>query len=104
MGLNGYFAWQQSSGPNVRFGSKADIAECETNVRFTPESGFVPNSGHCALLDATYSITTFADASRPGGTLIPIALAVDRLMASSNWVGCTTGMSAGFSPLRIRPV
>src|SRR6516225_8769706 len=57
-----------------------------------------------APLDATYSITTFADASRPGGTLIPIALAVDRLMTSSNWVGCTTGMSAGFSPLRIRPV
>jgi hypothetical protein len=24
---------------NVRFGSKADIAEWETNVRFTPESG-----------------------------------------------------------------
>src|SRR6516164_7898610 len=54
--------------------------------------------------DATYSITTFADASRPEGTLIPIALAVDRLMTSSNWVGCTTGMSAGFSPLRTRPV
>ena len=26
-------------GQNVRFGSKADIAECETNVRFTPKSG-----------------------------------------------------------------
>ena len=51
-----------------------------------------------APLDALYSITTFADASRPGGTLIPNALAVDRLMASSNSVGCTTGMSAGFSP------
>jgi len=23
---------------SVRFGSKADIAECETNVRFTPKS------------------------------------------------------------------
>jgi hypothetical protein len=34
----------------------------------------------------------------------PIALAVDRLMTSSNWVGCTTGISAGFSPLRTRPV
>src|SRR6516164_5289612 len=66
--------------------------------------GFVPKADIRAPLDATYSITTFADASRPGGTLIPIALAVDRLMTSSNWVGCTTGMSAGFSPLRIRPV
>src|SRR6516164_8636018 len=26
MGSNRHFAWQQSSGPNVRFGSKADIA------------------------------------------------------------------------------
>jgi len=25
-----------TGSPNVRFGSKADIAECETNVRFTP--------------------------------------------------------------------
>src|SRR6516164_7800895 len=26
MGFRGHFAWQQSSGPNVRFGSKADMA------------------------------------------------------------------------------
>src|SRR5262249_55436990 len=51
-----------------------------------------------------HSITSLACASRLGGTLIPIAFAVDRLMTSSNWVGCTTGMSAGFSPLRMRPV
>jgi hypothetical protein len=25
MGYDHHFAWQQSSGPNVRFGSKADI-------------------------------------------------------------------------------
>jgi hypothetical protein len=36
---NHHVARQQSSGPNVCFGSKADIAEYETNVRFTPESG-----------------------------------------------------------------
>jgi hypothetical protein len=30
---------QQSSGSNVRFGSKADIAASPTNVRFTPKSG-----------------------------------------------------------------
>jgi hypothetical protein len=39
MGSDRHFAWQQSSGPNVRFGSKADIAASPTNVRFTPESG-----------------------------------------------------------------
>ena len=31
------------------------------------------------------------------------ALAVLRLTANSNLVGCTTGKSAGFSPFRIRP-
>jgi hypothetical protein len=25
--------------PNVRFGSKADIARCQADVRFTPKSG-----------------------------------------------------------------
>jgi hypothetical protein len=39
MGADRYFAWQQSSGLNVRFGSKADIEACPSNVRFTPKSG-----------------------------------------------------------------
>jgi len=50
-----------------------------------------------------YSITSSARASNAGGTLSPRALAVLRLMAISNLVGCVTGKSAGFSPLRIRP-
>ena len=33
----------------------------------------------------------------------PSALAVLRLMTSSNFVGCMTGRSPGFSPLRMRP-
>jgi hypothetical protein len=39
MGSDRHFARQQSSGPNVRFGSKADIGEGPTDVRFTPKSG-----------------------------------------------------------------
>ena len=39
MGFRGQFARQQSRAADVRFGSKADITECKTNVRFTPESG-----------------------------------------------------------------
>jgi hypothetical protein len=33
--------WEESSAqrPNVRFGSKADIARDQLNVRFTPKSG-----------------------------------------------------------------
>ena len=43
-------------------------------------------------------------ASRVGGTSRLSALAVLRLMRSSNLVGNRTGRSAGFAPLRMRPV
>jgi len=39
MGSDRHFAQQQSSGPNVRFGSKADIGVPPIDVRFTPKSG-----------------------------------------------------------------
>src|ERR1700693_1054813 len=52
---------------------------------------------------AIHSITSSAMASMPGGMVRPTALAVVRLMTSSNLVGCRTGMSAGFSPLRMAP-
>jgi hypothetical protein len=48
-----------------------------------------------------YSMTWSARASRDGGIVRPRALAVLRLIASSNLVGCSTGMSAGFTPRRI---
>ena len=50
-----------------------------------------------------YSITSSAVVSSDGGIVRPSAFAVFRLMTNSNFVGCTTGRSAGFSPLRIRP-
>ena len=52
---------------------------------------------------APYSITSSARASSVGGISRPSILAVLRLMISSNFVGCTTGRSAAFSPWRIRP-
>src|SRR5262245_48726167 len=48
-----------------------------------------------------HSITSSARASSIGGTSRPIALAALRLMISSNLVGCSTGRSAGFAPLKI---
>jgi hypothetical protein len=51
----------------------------------------------------THSMTSSARASSVGGTSRPTALAVLRLMTSSNLVGCNTGRSVGFSPLRTRP-
>jgi hypothetical protein len=39
MGSGRHFARRQSSGWNVRYGSKADIALVKSDVRFTPKSG-----------------------------------------------------------------
>src|SRR5262249_16092429 len=50
-----------------------------------------------------HSITSSARASSLSGTSRLSALAVLRLSTSSNLVDCTTGRSAGFSPLRMRP-
>ena len=50
---------------------------------------------------AYYSITSLARTSNDGGTVRPSALAVFMLMTTSNLVGCSTGRSAGFAPLRI---
>jgi hypothetical protein len=47
---------------------------------------------------ASYSITSSTRASSVGGTSRPSALAVLRLMTSSNLVGCSTGKSAGLPP------
>src|SRR5215475_10584064 len=54
-------------------------------------------------LPSHHSITSSARASRFGGTSMPSARAVDRLMTSSNLLDCTTGKSSGFAPLRMRP-
>src|SRR5262245_26896450 len=49
-----------------------------------------------------HSITSSARASSDAGMSKPSALAVLRLITSSNLVGACTGRSAGFSPLRMR--
>ena len=46
-------------------------------------------------------ITLSARASTFGGIVTPICLAALRLITSSNFVGCSTGRSAGFAPFRI---
>src|SRR4051812_16271928 len=49
----------------------------------------------------THSITSSARASNVGGGDRSSALVVFRLMISSNLIGCSTGRSAGFAPLKI---
>ena len=50
MGFNGHFAGQQSVRAHVRFGSKADIATDQLNVRFTPKSGHGSVGSHHATI------------------------------------------------------
>src|ERR1700674_2580288 len=54
-------------------------------------------------LPPPHSITSSARASSEADTVSPSVLRVLRLMTSSNLVGCITGSSAGFAPLRIWP-
>ena len=55
-------------------------------------------------LASFHSITSSAMASSAGGNVRSRALAVLRLITSSNLVDCTTGNSLGLSPFRMRPV
>jgi hypothetical protein len=48
--------------------------------------------------DQLYSMTLSARIRNDSGIVKPSALAVFRLITSSNLVGCSTGMSAGFTP------
>jgi hypothetical protein len=46
-------------------------------------------------------ISLFALASTSGGIVRPICLAVFKFITNSNFVGCSTGSSAGFAPFKI---
>src|SRR4030095_13183402 len=48
-----------------------------------------------------YLITLSALASTFGGIARPICFAAFRLMMNSNFIGCSTGRSAGLAPFRI---
>ena len=58
-------------------------------------------SPHLRPHDYFHLITRSALASTFGGMVRPICLAVLRLITSSNFVGCSTGRSAGFAPFKI---
>jgi hypothetical protein len=55
---------------------------------------------HCNIRDR-YSITSSARANTVGGMVRPSSFAVLTLIIIKNFVGNTTGKSAGLAPLRI---
>src|SRR5262249_16862428 len=92
---------------DVRFGSKADMCGAKEHVRFTPESGHQSVRASCQLWAKSghraYSITSSAAIRRDCGTVRPSARADWTFTMSSNLSACTTGMSSGLAPLRMRP-
>ena len=75
---------------------KADMSGAARDVRFGPKAD------SCTAAKNVYSITSSAMAITPGGMVRPSDLAVLRLITRSYLVGCWTGNSATFAPLRIR--
>src|SRR5207244_5652739 len=84
----------------------------ESHSRAFPLDGFVGAPLPCLLYSGprgstvsgrhiTYWTTSSARPSSDGGIVSPSALAVLRLMTSSNLVGCSIGRSAGLAPLKI---
>jgi len=81
--------------PMSPFPPKADIVERDRHVRYVPKADSCIAAKHC------HSITSSASTRRLCGTSSPSALAVVRLTARSNLVGCSIGISPGLAPRRI---
>ena len=63
-------------------------------------SGPLRSSTPQRMPHSDYSTIRSARSSNDGGMVSPSAFAVLRLMTNWNFVGCSTGSSAGFAPLR----
>jgi hypothetical protein len=93
--------------PNVAYGSITVLTARKRDFRSTPNNGH-RDVGRVGPLRARtrhhrplHSITLSARASNVGDRMRPSALAVLRLITNSNFVGCSTGKSAGFAPFSI---
>src|SRR5215207_7242979 len=83
---------KNSARANVfRVTPEADIAQCNRHVSKVPTTE----------MGGLYSITSSARVSTVAGISTPSVFAVLRFTTSSNLVGCSTGRSDGFAPLRI---
>jgi len=78
---------------------KATVSNQAANLSLSANSDNMHRSK-----SSRYSITSSARPSSGNEIVKPSERAVLRLSTNSIFVDCTTGRSAGFSPLRIRPV
>src|SRR5262249_55131135 len=81
------------------YGDPAEAIAWLRSCRRKRPSGRAAKQGD-ELAPPYHSITSSARASSVSGRVRPSALAVVRLMVRSNFVGCSTGMSAGLAPRR----
>src|SRR5262249_13775688 len=108
-------ALQQKVAPHFRFGSfsteaaeparpliSGSVSKAEVKSQHRCVSRSAKSGCEQSQQRARYSIPPSARASSVGGTSMPSALAVFRLITSSYLVGACTGRSAGFSPFRTR--
>jgi hypothetical protein len=90
------------------------LASTPTNVRYASDSDRILRRSEMTLRanrviflrskQGRYSISGSARCCKSKGTSRPSALAVLRLIISSNLTGFCTGSSPGFAPLRMRSV
>src|SRR5215469_257571 len=87
--------WRQPNNANSAsaLGRKRTFAD----VRYRPEADVPFSTGD----DDAYRITSSARRRSDDGIVRPSALAVPRLITSSNLVGCSTARSPGLAPFRI---
>jgi len=96
---------------DLRSGSTSEVGSRNREVRFTPENRLnsdiaaCPFGANCRLMHRSkrhrYSITLSARSRSDSGIARPSVFAVLRLMMSSYLDACSTGRSAGLTPLRI---
>ena len=93
----------------LRLIAKIPAEEMKNRVEFLGAWGYISipaykkpmQSKIAESMISPHLISLFARASTSGGIVRPICFAVLRLITNSNFVGCSTGRSAGLAPLRI---
>ena len=96
-----FLTWQDGSSfdlPSLSDDILRDIGLSRGSERFTSDAVL----GSLKLsIPGRHSITSSATKRKSREIVRPRSFAAFRLMTSSNFVGCSTGNSAGFAPLRI---